>query len=194
MDGQVCEYLVAPHLVRTVKFLRNLSKGATIVSSSWIEQCLDTKKLQDPQEYVLKDKENEKKFGITLATSVRRARANQGKLLWHIPIYCTANIKNGPDGYRHIAEANGAIFMMYGARSGSTIKPTRPEEDEGGPDPVYLLSNTSPEEKKLWKKFEDMARKGNMQPRIVAADWLLDVVMNQEVIFDKKYLVSNFFN
>lgn len=193
-DGNQCDYLVAPHLVRTVKFLRNLSKGATIVSSSWIEQCLDTKELLDPKEFILKDKENEKKFGIKLETSVRRARENKGKLLWNTPIYCTANIKNGPQGYKAIAEANGAIFMMYGARSGSTIKPTRPEEDEGGPDPVYLLSNTSAEEKKLWTKFEDMATKGNMEARIVAADWLLDVVMNQEVFFDKKYLVENFFN
>ncbi|KAI1387397.1 BRCT-containing protein [Hypoxylon trugodes] len=193
-DGQPCDYLVAPHLVRTVKFLRNLSKGATVVSSDWIEQCLDTKQLQDPQDYILKDKENEKRFAIKLETSVRRARKNNGKLLWNTPIYCTASIKNGPQGYQAIAEANGALFMVYGARSGSTIKPTNPEEDEGEPDPVYLLSNTSPEEKKLWQKFEDMAKKGNMEPRIVAADWLLDVVMNQEVFFDEKYLVSNFFS
>ncbi|KAI1380295.1 BRCT-containing protein [Hypoxylon crocopeplum] len=193
-DGQPCDYLVAPHLVRTVKFLRNLSKGATVVSSSWIEECLDTKQVVPPEDYILKDKENEKKFGIKLETSVSRARANNGKLLWGTPIYCTASIKNGPAGYQAIAEANGAIFMLYGARSGSTIKPTNPEEDEGGPDPVYLLSNTSPEEKKLWKKFEDMASKGHMEPRIVAADWLLDVVMSQKVAFDKKYLVTNFFN
>ncbi|XXG95964.1 regulator of Ty1 Transposition [Hypoxylon texense] len=193
MDGQPCDYLVAPSLVRTVKFLRNLSKGVTIVSSSWIEECLDTKQTPSPEDYVLKDKENEKKFGITLAKSVRQARKNNGKLLWNTPIYCTASIKNGPDGYRAIAEANGAIFMMYSARSGTTIKPTQPEEDEGGPDPVYLLSNPSPEEKKLWPKFTDMAIKGNMEPRIVAADWLLDVVMKQEVFFDEKYLVTNFF-
>ncbi|KAI1764955.1 BRCT-containing protein [Hypoxylon sp. FL1150] len=194
MDGQPCDYLVAPSLVRTVKFLRNLSKGVTIVSSSWIEECLDTMIMPKPEDYLLKDKENEKKFGITLAKSVRQARTNNGKLLWHIPIYCTSSIKNGPEGYRAVAEANGAIFKMYSARSGTTIKPTSPDEDEGGPDPVYLLSNSSPEEKRLWPKFTDMATKGNMEPRIVAADWLLDVVMKQEVFFDEKYLVKNFFN
>ncbi|OTB09609.1 hypothetical protein M426DRAFT_18242 [Hypoxylon sp. CI-4A] len=193
-DGHSCDYLVAPHLVRTVKFLRNLSKGATIVSSKWIEDCLDQKKFLEPEDYILKDVENEKKFHIKLTDSVSRARANKGKLLWHIPIYCTATIKNGPEGYKAIAEANGAHFTTYNARSGTTIKPTDPEEDESGPDPVYLLSNSSPEEKKLWKKFEDMAKKGNMEPRIVAADWLLDVVMNQEVFFDEKYLVTNYFN
>ncbi|KAI0009367.1 BRCT domain-containing protein [Xylariaceae sp. FL0662B] len=192
-DGQSCDYLVAPQMVRTVKFLRNLSRGVTILSSSWIEQCLDTKEIPDPEDYLLKDKENEKKFGIKLEASVRKARENKGKLLWNVPIYCTASIKNGTESYHAIAEANGAIFMVYGARSGTTIRPTRPEDDDGAPEPVYLLSTTNSEERKLWPKFEDMARKGNMEPRVVASDWLLDVVMRQELSFDEKYLVSNFF-
>ncbi|KAI1436186.1 BRCT domain-containing protein [Xylaria sp. CBS 124048] len=192
-DGQPIDYLVAPQLVRTVKFLRNLSKGAVILSSTWIEDCLDKKEMPDPQKYVLKDKENERRFGLRLETSIRRAKENKGRLLAGIPIYCTASIKNGPESYQAIAEANGAIFISYGPRSGTTIKPTNPEEDEGGPEPVYLLSTSSPEERKLWKRFEDMARKGNMEPRVVASDWLLDVVMKQEVSFDTKYLVTNFF-
>ncbi|KAI0554021.1 hypothetical protein F4679DRAFT_570857 [Xylaria curta] len=192
-DGQPCDYLIAPQLVRTVKFLRNLSKGAIILSSTWIEECLDTKQVPDPEKFVLRDKENEKRFGLKLETSIQRAQENNGQLLAGIPIYCTAGIKNGTESYQAIAEANGAIFMVYGPRSGSTIKPTNPEDDEGGPDPVYLLSTSTPEEKKLWKRFEDMARRGNMEPRVVASDWLLDVVMKQEISFDKKYLVSNFF-
>ncbi|KAI0813069.1 hypothetical protein GGR55DRAFT_596183 [Xylaria sp. FL0064] len=192
-DGQPCDYLIAPQLVRTVKFLRNLSKGAMVLSSTWIEQCLDTKQVPDPEKFILKDTENEKRFGLKLETSIQRAQKNKGMLLAGIPIYCTAGIKNGVESYQAIAEANGAIFMVYGPKSGSTIRPTNPEDDEGGPDPVYLLSTSSPEEKKLWKRFEDMARRGNMEPRVVASDWLLDVVMKQEDSFDEKYLVKNFF-
>ncbi|KAI0419430.1 hypothetical protein F5X98DRAFT_335110 [Xylaria grammica] len=192
-DGQPCDYLIAPQLVRTVKFLRNLSKGAIVLSSTWVEQCLDTKQVPDPDDYILKDHENEKRFGLKLETSIRRAQENNGRLLEGIPIYCTAGIKNGIESYQAIAEANSALFMVYGPKSGSTIKVTNPEDDELGPEPVYLLSTSTPEEKKLWKRFEDMARKGNMEPRVVASDWLLDVVMKQEVSFDKKYLVTNFF-
>jgi hypothetical protein len=193
-DGQPCDYLIAPQLVRTVKFLRNLSKGAIVLSSEWIEQCIDSKQVPDPDEYILKDKENEKRFGLKLETSIQRAQENRGQLLSGIPVYCTAGIKNGTESYQAIAEANGAIFMVYGPRSGSTIRPTNPEDDELGPEPVYLLSTSTPEEKKLWKKFEDMARRGNMEPRVVASDWLLDVVMKQEVSFDEKYLVTHFFS
>ena len=39
-----------------------------------------------------------------------------------------------------------------------------------------------------------MARKGNMEPRIVVSDWLLDIAMKQELGFDKKYLVKNYFS
>ncbi|KAI1118356.1 hypothetical protein F5Y14DRAFT_400121 [Nemania sp. NC0429] len=192
-DGQPCDYLIAPQLVRTVKFLRNLSKGAIVLSSTWVEHCLDTKQVPDPEEYLLKDRENEQRFGLKLETSIRRAQENRGQLLAGIPIYCTAGIKNGTESYEAIAGANGAIFMVYGPKSGSTIRPTNPEDDEGGPDPVYLLTTSTPEEKKLWKRFEDMARRGNMEPRVVASDWLLDVAMKQEVSFDEKYLVSNYF-
>lgn len=181
-------------MVRTVKFLRNLSKGAMILSSSWIEKCLDSGKVPPPKEYLLKDKENEKKFGLKLQASVDKAAKNKGRLLWGVPIYCTAGIKNGTESYKAIADANGALFMVYAARSGTTIKPTKPEDDEGGPEPVYLLSTATPEEKKLWPKFEAMARLGNMEPRVVASDWLLDVAMKQEVSFDERYLVTNFFD
>ncbi|KAI1336992.1 BRCT domain-containing protein [Xylariaceae sp. FL0016] len=193
-DGHALDYLVAPQLVRTVKFLRNLSKGVPVISSTWIEDCLDTKRVQNPMKYVLKDKANEKKFGLKLQDSVKRARQNNGKLLWNVPVYCTSGIKNGPDSYRAIAEANGAIFMTYGPRSGSTIRTKGPDEDEAEAEPVYLLTTSAPDEKKLWRKFEEMAHKGNMEPRVVASDWLLDIVMRQEVDFDEKYLATNFFS
>ena len=38
-----------------------------------------------------------------------------------------------------------------------------------------------------------MAKNGNMEPRIVVSDWLLDVAMKQELSFDEKYLVTNYF-
>ncbi|TQN66191.1 BRCT-containing protein 1 [Colletotrichum shisoi] len=194
-DNQPCDYLAAPHMVRTVKFLKTLAKGPTILSSDFIDAALDTGEVPDPDEFLLNDKENEKKFGVTIETAVSRARANLGKLLWTVPIYCTANICNGPDSYKAIAEANGAMFKLYRARSGTTIKPTTEEEDGGAPpEPVYLLSSNSAEERSLWPKFEEMARKGHMDPRIVAADWLLDVAMTQQVSFDEKYLARNFFD
>jgi hypothetical protein len=193
-DNLPCDYLAAPHMVRTKKFLRCLARGPEVISSSFIDACLDTGKRQNPEDFQLKDKENEKKFGIKLVTTVARARANRGRLLQAVPIYCTADITNGVDNFQTIAEANGAIFKVYRARSGTTIRPTTAEEDGGAPpEPVYLLSSNLASEKLLWPKFEKMAKDGHMEPRIVAPDWLLDVAMKQELTFDPKHLARNYF-
>ncbi len=59
---------------------------------------------------------------------------------------------------------------------------------------MYLISGMLPAEKQLWPRFEEMAKNGHMEPRIVAADWLLDVAMTQELFFDERYSVPNFYN
>ncbi len=192
-DNQPCDYLAAPCLVRTMKFLKTLARGPEVISSQFITDVLEQGKLLKPKDYVLRDKEGEGRFHVVLAKTLARARANRGRLLWNVAIYCAADIKNGPESYREIAEANGAIFKTYRAHSGVTIRPTPPEADGGQPpEPVYLLTSAAPAERALWPKFEQMARDGHMQPRIVAPDWLLDVAMRQEVVFDEHYLATNF--
>ncbi|TQV97527.1 hypothetical protein V2A60_006720 [Cordyceps javanica] len=192
-EGQPCDYLAAPHIVRTVKFLCALARGPEVISSSFIDAAIETGKLPDVGKYTLKDKDAERRYHFTLDKSVGRAKANRGRLLQGVAVYCTENIKNGPKSYQVIAEANGAIFKIYRARSGTTIKPTTAEQDGGAPpEPVYLLSGVSADEKSMWPRFREMAVKGHMEPRIVAPDWLLDVAMAQQVRYDSKFAVENF--
>ena len=192
-EGQPCDYVAAPNIMRTVKFLCALARGATVLSLDYLEEALQTGELPAPNDFFLQDEAAEKKYNLKLERSASRAKANRGKLLQGIPIYCTEKIRNGFESFQAIAEAHGAIFKLYRARSGTTIKPTTVEEDGGAPpEPVYLLSNNSGEDKQLWPRFEEMAKNGHMEPRIVAPDWLLDVAMAQQVRFDKKFLVENF--
>ncbi|PSR75981.1 hypothetical protein BD289DRAFT_182717 [Coniella lustricola] len=191
-DNAQCDYLAAPQILRTIKFLRTLAKGPEVINSSFIDDCLEQGERVDVAAYRLKDKEREKSYGVDLAKSLKRARENKGRLLWGVPLYCTALIRGGADSYQPIAEANGAIFKTYNGRT-TTIKATRPEDDSQTPEPVYLLTSNSKSEQNLWPKFEKMARDGNMMPRIVASDWLLKVAMSQELNFDDKYLAVNFF-
>jgi hypothetical protein len=191
-ENAPCNYLAAPGMVRTMKFLRCLAKGPDVINSSFITACIETGKRPPIKDHLLRDEVNEARFGVSIDKAVNRARANRGRLLWGVPVYCTAEIPNGVDNFKIIAEANGAIFKVYRARSGTTIKPTTEEEDGGAePDPVYLLSGGTTAERLLWPRFEEMARKGHMEPRIVMADWLLDVAMRQELVFDPKYVVGN---
>ncbi|KAF5657801.1 RTT107-like protein [Fusarium heterosporum] len=194
-ENQPCDYLAAPAIVRTVKFLTALARGATVIDSTFIDETLNTGSVPDVEDFILKDKEAEKRYDVDLSRSVARAKANKCKLLAGVPIYCTEKIRNGADSYKAVAEANGAIFKLYRARSGTTIRPTTAEEEGNAPpEPVYLLSSAGAEEKPLWNRFREMARKGNMEPRIVAPDWLLDVAMVQQVRFDKKFLAEEYYS
>jgi hypothetical protein len=187
-DPSNCTHLAAPAMVRTQKFLCALATGPTIVSSDFIDTCIHEGEVPPVEDFQLRDQENEKRFGLKLKDVVSRARANKRNLLRRVPIYCTAEIPNGSDTYKAIVESNGGMFSVYRARGGPTIKPTSPEEDEGEPDPVYLITGARPEERRLWPKFVEMAEAGNMIPRIVTSEWLLDVAMSQQLKWNDKYL------
>ncbi|CAK7209973.1 regulator of Ty1 Transposition [Sporothrix curviconia] len=193
-DNQPCDFLAAPCLVRTMKFLKTLARGPEVINAQFITDVLEKGKLLPTEDYRLRDKDGEARFNVVLSKSLARARANRGRLLWQVVVYCAADIKNGPESYREIAEANGAIFKTYRAHSGTTIRPATEDDNGQPPEPVYLLTSAAPAERALWPKFEQMARDGNMLPRVVAPDWLLDVAMRQEVLFDDHYLAENFWS
>jgi hypothetical protein len=177
-------------MVRTQKFLCALAAGPTIVSSDFIDACIAKNKVPDIDDFLLNDKVNEKRFKLKLNDVIHRAKVNQGKLLRGVAIYCTADIPNGFATYKNIVEANGTALNLYRARGGAKIKPPGEEDDESTPEPVYLLTGISAEEKKLWPRFEQMAREGGMEPRVVLAEWLLDTAMSQRLQWDKKYLAK----
>lgn len=177
-------------MVRTQKFLCALATGPVIVSSEFIDACIRNGEIPNAKDFLLRDQDNEKKFKLKLQDAISRAKSNKRGLLRHVPVYCTAEIPNGPETFKAIVESNGGIFGIYRARGGSTIKPTNPEDDEGPPEPVYLLTGTRPEERKLWGKFTEMAKAGNMIPRIVMHEWLLDVAMSQQLKWNDRYLAN----
>lgn len=158
------------------------------MASNFIDQAVKQGKVPKVEEYLLKDIVNEKKFGLKLRDVVARAKANKRNLLRRVPIYCTNEIPNGSGTYKSIVEANGGIFALYRGRP--TIKKTSPEEDDGPAEPVYLLTGQSPAERALWPKFEQMATDGNMIPRIVDPEWLLDVAMSQQHKWNDRYLIT----
>ncbi|KAG9248379.1 hypothetical protein BJ878DRAFT_476536 [Calycina marina] len=187
-DPAKCTHLAAPAMVRTKKFLCALATGPTIVNSEFIGYCIKQREVPDAKKFPLKDTAAERKWNLKLKDVLVRAKANKRSLLRNAPVYCTPELPMN-DTYKEIVESNGGTFLVYRARGGATIKPTRPEEDDGPAEPVYLLSGTRPEERKMWPKFVEMAKAGNMLPRIVKADWLLDTAMSQQHLqWNDKYL------
>lgn len=187
-DPGSCTHLAAPAIVRTKKFLCALASAPTVVRSEFIDTCVKDGKVPNVGEFLLKDTSNEKKFGLKLKDAVVRAKANKRSLLRRVPIYCTEDVPNKPETYKEIVQANGGTFTIF--RGKPFAKKVNPEEDEGGKEPVYLISGTKTPEKNLWPTFKEEAKKGNMVPRIVSTDWILDVAMAQQLKWDNIYLVE----
>ncbi|KAI9735237.1 MAG: hypothetical protein M1834_001827 [Cirrosporium novae-zelandiae] len=55
------------------------------------------------------------------------------------------------------------------------------ESNDDKPTYIYLLSGEKPSERSLWPKFKQMVQRNGYIPRIVKADWLLDMAMGQRV-------------
>ncbi|TVY27375.1 BRCT-containing protein [Lachnellula hyalina] len=188
-DPSNCTHLAAPAIVRTKKFLAALASGPTIVRSEFIDACIKDGKVPDATAFVLKDTTNEKRFGLKLKDAVARAKANKRSILRHVPIYCTEDIPNKPETYKDIVQANGGTFTLF--RGKAFAKKVKPEEDEGGNEPVYLLSGTKEKEKVMWPIFREEAKKGNMVPRIVSTDWILNTAITQQLESSDDYLLDD---
>jgi len=187
-DPLTCTHLAAPNLVRTKKFLCALASGPSVISTDFIDTCVKEGELQEADEFLLKDAAKEKEFSVKLKDVVARAKANKRSLLRRVPIYATKDVPNGSDTYKAIVEANGGTFGVYTGKP--TIKKVNPEDDEGPAEPVYLITGMRPDEKALWPKFTEMALEGNMIPRIVDTEWLLDVALSQQQKWKESYLAT----
>lgn len=183
--------MAAPAIVRTPKFLSALAYAPIILSTDFVDACLEKNKTPKVEDFLLNDKQNEKSLGLKLSESLARAKTNRRSLLRDVAIFCTDKIQNGPDTYRKIVEVNGGTFTEYAGRAAARIRnPSAESQKQEVLEPVYLLSGLKPEEKRLWPKFKEMANKGCMEPRIVTTDWLLDTTMSQKLKWDEKYLIG----
>lgn len=185
LDPAKATHLAMPHVVRTAKAVVAIAYAPTIVSTDFIDACLEQNELLDPDNFKLMDDANEKKFGVSLELARERATENRHQLLQGRSIYVVDKIHGGFDTYQAIVEANGGQCMTYRGRRGTLI-PSRRAGSEGSTDDdpqneVYLLSSDSKEDKKLWPQFTKMAEGSRKVARIVKSDWLVDSAMVQKI-------------
>ncbi|KAG6829223.1 hypothetical protein H0H87_012209 [Tephrocybe sp. NHM501043] len=87
-----CTHLIAPHLVRTEKFICALAGAPFILTEKWITDSVAAKKLLDEHNYLLSDKTNEKKFDFVLADALSRAKHLRGTLFSKMVFYITPKV------------------------------------------------------------------------------------------------------
>jgi hypothetical protein len=155
----------------------------------------------NPEDYLLTDPEGEKRFGLKLPEVLKRAKANKRRLLRNYSIYCTENVQGGFETYKAIIEANGGRCLLYRARAGSIAKKAAimdgddedrdSETDQLEYEYVYLITGSMPEETRLWPKFRETVRATGDKPRVVRADWMLDLALRQEIKWEDGYEMTD---
>jgi hypothetical protein len=190
--------LVAPKILRTRKFVCALANAPMVVDTSYLDAALKHNKLIEGPP-LIEDRETEEKYGFNLSEALARAEDNQGRLLRGWTIYVTKDINGGFDTYKDIISLNGGQALMYAGRTGLTMPKRRLRDDpeagsesqhQGGDaefDYVYLMSGVSEAEVKLWKQFRDLAKKQDLEARIVRNDWLLYQTMSQKIEWKDKF-------
>lgn len=184
-DARKCSHLAAPSVLRTPKFVNALAYGPVIVQIDFITQCLKKNELLDVDDFLLNDKEAEKRFGISLDQANANAKTNKNKLLRGYHIYCIETIRGGFEAFKSIVDANGGDCNLFRGRV--SYQAPREESDDESDDEhqsnrkeIYLLSSAAAEHQKLWPRFRQLVQNMGKTPRIVRVDWLLDMAMSQE--------------
>nr|XP_019948437.1 PREDICTED: mediator of DNA damage checkpoint protein 1 [Paralichthys olivaceus]XP_019948438.1 PREDICTED: mediator of DNA damage checkpoint protein 1 [Paralichthys olivaceus]XP_019948439.1 PREDICTED: mediator of DNA damage checkpoint protein 1 [Paralichthys olivaceus] len=101
--------LVTDKVRRTVKFLCAVAKGIPIVTTCWLEKSGKAGSFLSPHAFVVKDPEQEKKFGFCLQTSLTVASSHT--LLQGYEIHVTKSVKPEPAQMKDIICCSGATFL-----------------------------------------------------------------------------------
>jgi hypothetical protein len=169
-----------------------------VVETTYLDSALKNNKLIEKPS-LLHDRDTEEKYGFKLSESLERAEDNQHNLLRGWTIFVTKDVNGGFETYKDIITLNGGQAMMYAGRTGVTIPKRRLRDDpeagsesqhQGGDeefDYVYLVSGDSEVDIKLWKQFRDLAKKQDLEARIVKNDWLLHLAMAQQIEWKEKF-------
>jgi hypothetical protein len=177
-----------------------MAVAPVVVSTHWVDACLDKGRLLPSEDFLLKDSERETLLGFRLSDTLARAKKNNRRLLAGETIYCTPNVY---ETYKIIIEANGGRCLMFrgssrggaGLGAGKTNGTTDAgnESDWSDNDDMLLVSGETPEEKNLWTAFDRMAASEHCVGRVLRTEWLLHVVMKQELQWEEanRFLLDN---
>lgn len=157
-----------------------MARAPVVVLTDWIEACLRAHQIVDTTPYLLKDPENEKRFGMNLAESLELARANKQKLLDGIAIFCTEHVHGTFEVCKSIVEANGGICVSW-------KKQKRPANVPKAAKYVLLSSHDNVSDKGTWKSFRSMSVENGIDYKIYKADWLLDLAMKQKIEWESPH-------
>lgn len=172
-DGKI-DVLVTHKVLRTPNFLAAVAAGVPILRPQWLEDVLEKGTQLGFDGYALCDRQWEQEIGTSLEDVLARAREAKpyGGLFRGRSVYCTENVPITYDTVSDIVHRNGGSCHPFKGREGSL------ESSNEATEQVFLVS--VPRNKKLWTKFNSIARKSGLKPQVVTMEWLLRVAILQD--------------
>ncbi|KAL3285544.1 hypothetical protein HHI36_000074 [Cryptolaemus montrouzieri] len=159
----ICNVLITQSVKRTLKLLTAVGQGKPICSTKWVETSKKENQFVDAWDYILIDKEAERKWNFSLRTSLERSL--QEKLF---------------EGYTFQLLVTTALDVLKGAIEscgGKTVTKTLK-----GVNKFVVVS--SPDNKEKYKKL--LKQQPNLM--IVEPEAIFDGVLRQEIRFEKHLL------
>jgi hypothetical protein len=135
----------------------------------------------DTEGYLLRDRENEAKYGTKLEQTVARARENNRQLFKPYQIYIASNVP-GLASLRRIVEANGGEVRAVSNAIKGRAKVLR--SDYLRTVDQILVCTDSIEDAALRGKFEEEVREGGMPWGMYTSEWIMRSVLKQEIAND----------
>ncbi|KAG8737127.1 hypothetical protein FRC10_008549 [Ceratobasidium sp. 414] len=164
-DPATCTHLVVNSIGRTEKFLCALPQCKHVVSMKWIQESIKAGKLLKESDYMLKDPENEKKYQFSLAESIKRIKANGGKLLEGHTFYLTEKLGVEIKALQRVIEASGGIAKVE----------LNPTEKKVGGDVSHNHVISSRENYSSWEKLT------KKDIPVYSKEFILNGVLRQEL-------------
>ncbi|KAM6228662.1 LOW QUALITY PROTEIN: uncharacterized protein M6G45_016278 [Spheniscus humboldti] len=119
MATSVFDYhLVTDRVRRTVKFLCAVARGVPVVTPEWLHESARSGRVLVPGPFLVRDSQQERHFGFSLAEALRRARRHP--LLQGYEVHVTPNVRPEPEHMRDIVTCSGTFLptmpRTYGPR------------------------------------------------------------------------------
>ncbi|XP_008179404.1 probable serine/threonine-protein kinase DDB_G0282963 isoform X2 [Acyrthosiphon pisum] len=109
-DITQCTVLVTDKIRCTMKILSAIAKGCPIVNANWLKHSYTVKMFQDVDDFIIADKDAERKYNFQLKKSLAKAKTK--RLLDGYNVLVTPSVKPSPQEMKVIITCAGGNFVL----------------------------------------------------------------------------------
>lgn len=169
-DGGECTHIVTCEARRTLNFCSAICNGAWVVTPDWLKASSRLKYFADEKSYILRDKQFESKYKVSIATVIQLAQRRPCSLFTGFSLYPTS----------HVQPPLGTITKLIQASGGKILSSLDQAMQERNASHSIVLSGEAD------KAEADIASRAGL--RTFTGEWFMQAIVRQRIDFDAKVL------